>query len=144
MALALSSAGGAGRQCDAPLARRAIRVRPPTYRGAVRELFHVALPEEWAAAQQAGQVTDSTRGRTLEQDGYVHCSYAEQVAGVASRFYADLAAIVVLRIDPARLSSPVVEEDLVGSGEPFPHVYGPIDLAAVVEARTTSPLDIGV
>jgi glutathione S-transferase len=110
----------------------------------VRELFHVALPDDWAAAQRAGQITDSTRGMTLEQEGYIHCSYAEQVGAVAARFYADLGEVVVLRIDPARLSSPVVEEDLVGSGEPFPHVYGPIELAAVVEARTASPLDLGV
>jgi len=109
----------------------------------VRELFHISLPEDWAAAQQGGQVTDSTRGVSLGQEGYIHCSYAEQVAPTAARFYADLAEVVVLRIDPARLSSPVVEEDLVGAGEPFPHVYGPIDLAAVVEARSSSPLDVG-
>jgi uncharacterized protein (DUF952 family) len=114
------------------------------YRGAVRELFHIALPEDWAAAQQAGQVTDSTRGVTLQQEGYVHCSYGEQVAATAARFYGDLAEVVLLRIDPDRLSSRVVEEDLVGSGEPFPQVYGPIELAAVVEARTVSPLDVGV
>jgi glutathione S-transferase len=110
----------------------------------VRELFHIALPDDWAAAQRAGQVTDSTRGMSLEQEGYIHCSYAEQVAGVAARFYADLPEVVVLRIDPARLASPVIEEDLVGSGELFPHVYGPIELGAVVEARTASPLDVGV
>ena len=44
----------------------------------------------------------------------------------------------MLRIDPDRLTSPVVVEDLTGSGEEFPHVYGPIDVAAVVEARRRS------
>jgi len=110
----------------------------------VRDLFHIALPADWSAAQQAGAVTDSTRGVTLEQEGYIHCSYAEQVAATAGRFYGDLPEVVVLRIDPSRLTSPVVEEDLVGSGEPFPHVYGPIEVSAVVEARVVSPLDVGV
>jgi glutathione S-transferase len=105
----------------------------------VRELFHIALPEDWAAAQRAGEVTDSTRGVTLDQQGYIHCSYAEQVAATAGRFYGDLDEVVVLRIDPAQLSSPVVEEDLADSGEPFPHVYGPIELGAVVEARALRP-----
>jgi uncharacterized protein (DUF952 family) len=63
------------------------------------------------------------------------------VAATARRFYRDLDEIVVLRIDPARLSSPVVEEDLAGSGEPFPHVYGPIEVSAVVDASTVRPAD---
>ena len=50
-----------------------------------------------------------------------------------------MAEVVLLRIDPDRLTSPVVVEDLVGSGEPFPHVYGPIDLAAVVAADPADP-----
>ena len=107
--------------------------------GGVRDLFHIAVAEDWAAAQKTGQVTDSTRGVTLEQEGYIHCSYAGQVAATAARFYGDLAEVVVLRIDPSRLKGRVVEEDLAGTGEPFPHVYGPIPIAAVVEARTTSP-----
>ena len=45
----------------------------------------------------------------------------------------------MLRIDAGQLSSPVVVEDLTGSGEAFPHVYGPIDIHAVVEARSTRP-----
>jgi glutathione S-transferase len=121
------------------------RLAPPRrarfYGRGTRELFHIALPEDWAAAQRAGEVTDSTRGVTLEQEGYIHCSYAEQVAATARRFYRDLDEIVVLRIDPARLSSPVVEEDLAGSGEPFPHVYGPIEVSAVVDASTVRPAD---
>ena len=44
--------------------------------------------------------------------------------------------------NPDRLSSAVVSEDLAGSGEAFPHVYGPIDLAAVVSATPSAPADI--
>ena len=79
---------------------------------------------------------------SLAEEGYIHCSFAEQVAATAGRFYGDVAEVVLLQIDPDRLTSPVVVEDLVGSGEPFPHVYGPIDLAAVVAADPTDPNDI--
>ena len=34
------------------------------------------------------------------------------------------------------MTSPVVVEDLYGAGQEFPHVYGPIDVAAVIEVRT--------
>jgi uncharacterized protein (DUF952 family) len=105
----------------------------------VRELFHISSTDAWAADQRAGAIIDSTRNVTLEQEGFIHCSYAEQVAETARRVYGDLDEVIVVRIDPGRLSSPVVEEDLAGSGEPFPHVYGPIGLDAVIEARAVRP-----
>ena len=104
-----------------------------------RELFHVALPGDWEAAREDGRYTASTRGRTLDEEGYIHCSFADQVAATVTRFYADVDAVVLLRIDPHRLTSPVVVEDLVGAGEPFPHVYGPIALDAVIDATPVDP-----
>ena len=102
-------------------------------------LFHIALPEDWSAARSAGTYTTSTRGVSLAEEGYIHCSFAEQVAATAQRFYGDVAQVVLLEIDPEQLTSPVVVEDLVGSGEAFPHIYGPIDLAAVVAVTPADP-----
>jgi glutathione S-transferase len=109
----------------------------------VREVFHISTIEAWEQAQRLGLVTDSTRDVTLEEEGFIHCSFAEQVAPTASRFYGDLPEVVVLRIDPSGLSAPVVEEDLAGTGEPFPHVYGPINLEAVRDASRVSPRETG-
>jgi glutathione S-transferase len=104
-----------------------------------RELFHIALPDDWEAARADGRYTASTKGRTLDEEGFIHCSFADQVAATMTRFYADVDAVVLLRIDPHRLTSPVVVEDLVGAGEPFPHVYGPIALDAVIDATVVEP-----
>ena len=85
----------------------------------------------------------STRDVTLAEEGFVHCSFAEQLAATAGRFFGDLDEVVVLRIDPdARSPARSSSRTSYGSGEEFPHVYGPIDVAAVVEARRTSPLDV--
>ncbi len=99
------------------------------------DLYHIALAEDWAAARASGEYTASTRGRTLAEEGFIHCSFAEQVEATAHRFYRDVTDAVVLRIDPGRLPSRVVVEDLIGSGEHFPHVYGPIPVSAVVDVR---------
>jgi uncharacterized protein (DUF952 family) len=107
----------------------------------VRDVFHISLPADWERAQRDGAVIDSTRGVTLADEGFVHCSFAEQLAETAVRFYGDLDEIVVLRIDPDRLTSPLVVEELEASREVFPHVYGPIDLGAVVDARLVRPRD---
>lgn len=98
-------------------------------------IYHLALAADWAAACDAGEYAVSTRGATLAEVGYVHASFAEQVAATYERFYADAGQVVLLGIDEARLCSPVVVEQLDGAPEPFPHVYGPIQLDAVVEVR---------
>ena len=111
-----------------------------------RSIYHVSLAADWTAAQAAGEYTVSTRGRTLEQEGFLHASYADQVPGVLDRFYADVTEpMVLLVIDPDRLTVPLVPEcppGATGEGaQKFPHLYGPLDPAAVVEvlplARST-------
>lgn len=100
---------------------------------ACRPIFHCSLVTDWDAAQRSGSYTVSSRGRTLEQEGFVHAAYAEQIPGVLQRYYADLEEpLSLLTIDPALVGVPVVAEDLTGGGELFPHIYGPIPVAAVI------------
>lgn len=96
-------------------------------------LWHLALPDDWERLAPTGRYDVSTRGLTLAEVGFVHCSHRHQVEGVARRFYADLDELLLLEIDPTRLGVPVVEEPPApGIDELFPHAYGPIDIDAVV------------
>ena len=104
-----------------------------------RRLHNIWLPAAGAAPQAAGEYTISTRGKTLAEEGFIHCSFEDQLAGTLGRFYADVDEVLIMRIDPERLGSPLVIEDLIGTGQRFPHVYGPIPLAAVVEVTTARP-----
>jgi glutathione S-transferase len=98
-----------------------------------RPMFHMALPADWEAAERAGDYRISTRGVTLEQEGFIHCSFEDQVVGVANRFYADIDEVVLLHVDPSKLTAEVRHEaPAPGIPEVFPHVYGPIALSAVV------------
>jgi uncharacterized protein (DUF952 family) len=78
----------------------------------------------------------STRGKTLDEVGFVHCALPHQLAGVAERYYDDLPdeELVVLELDEDRLGAPVRHEAMVPGGERFPHVYGPIPVGAVLRA----------
>lgn len=99
-----------------------------------RPIYHASLVADWTAAQAAGEYRVSTRGRTLEQEGFLHASYADQVPGVLHRFYADVTEpMVLLVIDPDRLTVPLVPESPPGQAEKFPHIYGPLAPAAVIE-----------
>lgn len=102
-------------------------------------LYHLALGPEWQAAQAAGVYRRSTRGRSLEQVGFIHLSQAHQLAATHGRFYVDLdpAELKLLVLDPARLAAAgavVRLEPAPGSGELFPHLHGPLPLEAVLAA----------
>ena len=93
-------------------------------------LFHLALKGDWQAAQTNGSYRISTRGMTLEQVGFIHCSWREQVDATYQRFYADAGEVVLLEIDPAAVGVPL-RADAIPTGELFPHLYGPLNPAAV-------------
>lgn len=103
-------------------------------------IFHITDTATWANSQQRGVHTGSTRGVDLAEEGYIHCSTAAQWPGVIERYYADTTDLVLLHIDEQRLTSPLVYEQLPGAPEPFPHVYGPINLDAVVTAEGLTSL----
>ncbi len=92
-------------------------------------LFHITTRADYADAQAQGQYLPPP----FAVDGFVHCSFAHQVAPVANRFYREGEDLIVLKIDPARLQANVVCENLEGGAELFPHVYGPITLDSVVK-----------
>jgi uncharacterized protein (DUF952 family) len=96
-------------------------------------IYHVVLPEVWNEAK--GKTFYEADSLALE--GFIHCSYADQLDGVIERYYAEAGKIVVLSIDADKLTSTLVSE-LSTNDEPYPHVYGPINLDAVVgvEERT--------
>ncbi|TKK91258.1 DUF952 domain-containing protein [Herbidospora galbida] len=96
-------------------------------------IFHLALASDWAHAQKDGEYRISTLGRTLEQEGFIHASRdLPQARAVATRFYADVTEpLLLLHIDDTQLSVPVVMESPEGTAEEFPHIYGPLPVAAV-------------
>ncbi|GAA0941916.1 DUF952 domain-containing protein [Virgisporangium aurantiacum] len=101
------------------------------------ELFHLTEAATWEAARAAGEYRQSTRGVTLEQQGFIHCSLRHQVRPVAETFYADADDLVLLTVDLDKLTAPVrFESD-------FPHIYGPIPVDAVVNVVPVTRDDTG-
>jgi uncharacterized protein (DUF952 family) len=106
-------------------------------------IFHIAFESDWRAAREAGAYRVSTRGTPLDDIGFIHASFRHQVPVIRSWFYEDVdEPLVVLVIDTERLEVPVVVED-GGGGEDFPHVYGALPVAAVVEVRSLDDFEVG-
>ena len=98
-------------------------------------IYHLTDPTTWAASLAAGEHTGSTRGVTLAEEGYIHCSTASQWQGVRERFYVDAGELLLLHVDEALVPSPIVYEQIGGAPEAFPHIYGPIPVSAVVRVE---------
>ena len=100
-------------------------------------ILHLAFVAEWEAARAAGSYRISTRGKSLDDGAtFIHCSRPDQVAMVANSFYADVTEpLCLLVIDTSLLVSALCDEDLDAIGISFPHLYGPLNLDAVVEVR---------
>jgi uncharacterized protein (DUF952 family) len=99
----------------------------------VTELFHITERAAWVEALQAGEYRISTRGMTLEEVGFIHCSLHHQLREVAEYLHGDAEDLVVLVIDSTRLPVPVRYEAPEPGAEQYPHVYGAVPMHAVTE-----------
>jgi uncharacterized protein (DUF952 family) len=103
-------------------------------------ILHATERAAWSAAQAQGQYSADS----LAEQGFIHCSRISQILRVADVFYAGQHGLLLLVIDPQRLNSELRWEpgtDL--ATELFPHVYGPINLDAVVQGIDFEPAPDG-
>lgn len=101
-------------------------------------ILHISTRDEWATARAAGQVT----APSLDEVGFLHCSDPGTIHLPADRIYPGRTDLVLLEIDPVQVTAEVRWEagDPPMPGGPwFPHVYGPVEIAAVVGVHDFPP-----
>ncbi len=91
-------------------------------------ILHVARRKAWEAARPLGLYDVES----VDGEGFIHCCTGEQLAGVLQRYFEGGTDLVLLQIDPERVTSEIRWE----AG--FPHIYGPLELEAVISAQTLS------
>jgi uncharacterized protein (DUF952 family) len=92
-------------------------------------IYHVTAKSEWKAALKKGFY----EAASLATEGFIHCSEKHQVTGVLERYFKDKTNLIKLVIETGKLTSPYVQEWSPSAKDTFPHIYGPINLDAVVE-----------
>jgi uncharacterized protein (DUF952 family) len=104
-----------------------------------RVIFHIADRDRWHRSVIDGEYTASTIGLELAEQGFIHLSTEHQLVGVIDRFYRGVSGLVLLHVDETKLTAPLVYEQLDGADEPFPHLYGALDIDAVVAVTDPFP-----
>jgi uncharacterized protein (DUF952 family) len=110
-------------------------------------IFHITTHMAWDEAKNAGEY----RAASLLTEGFIHCSTLSQVAPVANLYYKGETRMLLLVIEPTLLSSDLKWEAPSGgtpppgvpAGDQFPHIYGPINLDAVVNTIDFIPNEQG-
>lgn len=93
-------------------------------------IYHITTQAEWNKATQSGFY----EAVSLAEEGFIHCSQENQVAGVLERYFAGKKNLVKLVIDTDKLTSRFIFEWSPSTQDTFPHVYGVINIEAVTEA----------
>jgi len=92
-------------------------------------IYHVTTADEWKTAQNKGFYESAS----LKTEGFIHCSEQQQVDGVLERYFTGKTNLVKLVIDTSKLTSRYIHEWSPSIRDTFPHIYGPVNLDAVID-----------
>ncbi|HZD10194.1 MAG TPA: DUF952 domain-containing protein [Candidatus Binatia bacterium] len=98
-------------------------------------LLHITTYKAWVSAMDA----DRYETESLRDEGFIHCSTRRQVIGVANSTFHAERGLVLLAIDADRVQGEIRYEDCYETGQKFPHIYGPLNLDAVVQVLPLVP-----
>jgi uncharacterized protein (DUF952 family) len=102
-------------------------------------IVHVCTKEEW----QKAEVLNEFRVGSLDSEGFIHCSELDTILRVANSNWRGRKDLIILFIDSAKVISLIKYEPDSESGILYPHVYGPINLDAVVKIKEFLPKEDG-
>jgi uncharacterized protein (DUF952 family) len=91
------------------------------------ELLHVVRKDVWDAAVAAGEYAPAE----LQREGFLHCCTAEQLAFVLGRHFVGVTDLLIVSFETDRTPSEVRWVKSEPDQAPFPHLYGPIPMAAI-------------
>ena len=102
-------------------------------------IFNIATASDWEIALSVGFYQTCS----LETEGFIHCSKAEQVISVADSHFPGRKDLILLLIDTSLVEAEIRYENLGGGENLFPHIYGPLNLDALVRIHDFQPDDDG-
>lgn len=100
-------------------------------------IYILIAADDLSLAEQAG----SYRAASLAVEGFIHASPRNQLGRVANKYYSAAADLRVLHIDPSLVAAEIRWEPATGSV--YPHIYGPLNMDAVVKTTAVARADNG-
>jgi len=102
-------------------------------------ILHITERKDWTRAQEQGVYT----AEALSSEGFIHCSEPQQVIEVANFLFRGRSGLVLLCIDSSRVTAEIRYENLEGGKQLYPHIYGPLNIDAVMNVLSFEPGEHG-
>lgn len=100
-----------------------------------RLIYHITTKDEW----QQARLIQAYMADSLNTQGFIHCSTREQILGTANSYFKGKNDLVILCIEADRVQAPIKYEHPEGDPRTFPHIYGPLNIKAVLFAVDFPP-----
>ncbi len=104
-------------------------------------IFHLTTAATWRAQAPGGTCDGPVAAEQFERHGFVHCCFREQLAEIATWWFDEDDDLLALELDPTHIGAEVRLEP--SPSRWYPHVYGPLDGAAVVGVHAVPRLSDG-
>ena len=93
-------------------------------------IYHIVTPDVWEKFKDENEY----EAESLASEGFIHCSYRNQLDAVLERYYKDAEKVLILHINPHYLTSTLIAEPSTNR-EIYPHIYGKINKSAIVNVE---------
>jgi uncharacterized protein (DUF952 family) len=107
----------------------------------MRNVYHIAAAADYRGREARGLYTPAA----FSEEGFIHCSYREQVLEVANRIFRgrkDLWLLTIERSGPLAEKG-WVDENLEGGRTLYPHLYQPLPMSWISAVAVLSPNEDG-
>lgn len=94
-------------------------------------IYHITTKSEWKKAQEIGKY----EAESLKSEGFIHMSHKHQIEGVLARYFQGKTDLLRLTVDETKIIAEIKNELSPSLQETFPHIYGAINLDAVVDVE---------
>ena len=91
-----------------------------------KTIYHFTKKEQWTKA------VNDYKPLFFDKEGFIHCSKKHQIVQAANKFAKGQHNLVILCIDTQQVKAPIVYENTEGGQALFPHIYGTLNVSAVV------------
>ena len=97
----------------------------------VSPIYHVVKARDWTEAQEK----QSYAPASLQQEGFIHFATKKQLPVVLDRYFKGQKDLLLIQVDPLKVKAELKYEQVYDQENPYPHLYGPLNLDAVVKAE---------
>jgi len=103
-------------------------------------ILHIVYKKDWKQYTADGYY----KPRSLEKEGFIHCSTLDQTVETANQFYSKQQGLLLLCIDEKKIEAEIKYENPAYEKDQrfallFPHIYGPLNVSSIIEVLDFEP-----